>query len=245
MTSPRTDAAAGTDVDASRALVTAATQRLLGDTITVLDADWRAPSKLPGWSRGHVATHLARQADALSRLVRGALSGRPEPMYASPEHRDAEIESGAQRSGLELQVDLDTAAEALTESFDRVAQQGGWEATTELRGGDQVPLSMLPTARLSEVVLHHVDLDVGFSVGDIDQQTAERLLQWCAFRLRKRADFPELLLLSDSGFQQPAGSAGDAVTVQGTSADLLGWVTGRTGSEALTGADRVELPPFG
>lgn len=206
--SAQTDAAAGTDPDALRALVTSATQRLLGDTITVSDADWRAPSRLPGWSRAHVATHLARQADALSRLVQGALSGRPEPMYASPEQRDLEIEAGAGRSGLDLQVDLDTAAEALTDNFDKVAQQSAWQATAELRGGDQVPLSMLPLARLSEVVLHHVDLDLGLHPSHVDQQTAERLLQWCAFRLRRRADFPQLLLLSDSGFQQPVGSAG-------------------------------------
>ena len=40
-----------------RRLVRTATQRLLGDTILVTDDQWRAPSRLPDWTRGHVATH--------------------------------------------------------------------------------------------------------------------------------------------------------------------------------------------
>ena len=42
-----------------------ATQRLLGDTIGMDEDQWRAPSLLPGWTRAHVAVHLARGADAL------------------------------------------------------------------------------------------------------------------------------------------------------------------------------------
>lgn len=49
-----------------------ATTVLLRDTISVTDDQWRGgPSRLPGWSRGHVATHLARNADAFTRLVNG------------------------------------------------------------------------------------------------------------------------------------------------------------------------------
>lgn len=34
-----------------RKRVQEATQRLLGDTIGISDADWNGPSRLPGWSR--------------------------------------------------------------------------------------------------------------------------------------------------------------------------------------------------
>ena len=113
---------AAEELDRLRGLVTTATQRLLGDTIAVSDEDWNAPSRLPEWSRGHVATHLARQADALSRLTEWARTGERQEMYASPEQRTAEIEEGAGRSGLELQIDLDTSAERLTEAFDALDQ---------------------------------------------------------------------------------------------------------------------------
>mgnify|MGYP003622708592 CR=1 FL=1 len=46
-----------------RKRVQEATQRLLGDTIGISDDDWNGPSGLPGWSRAHVAAHLAANAD--------------------------------------------------------------------------------------------------------------------------------------------------------------------------------------
>ncbi|HEX5383496.1 MAG TPA: maleylpyruvate isomerase N-terminal domain-containing protein, partial [Propionibacteriaceae bacterium] len=59
---------ATTQLETLRSLVRTATQRLLGDTILVTDEQWRAPSRLPEWTRGHVATHIARHADAICRL---------------------------------------------------------------------------------------------------------------------------------------------------------------------------------
>ena len=69
------DGAAG-QLETLRGLVNAATSRLLGDTIAVGDEDWPAPSRLPGWSRGHVASHIARQADGMVRLTEWARSGQ-------------------------------------------------------------------------------------------------------------------------------------------------------------------------
>ena len=45
---------ATTQLETLRHLVSTATQRLLGDTILVTDEQWRAPSRLPDWTRGHV-----------------------------------------------------------------------------------------------------------------------------------------------------------------------------------------------
>ena len=65
-----------------------------------------------------------------------------------------------------------------------------WDAIVEMRGGLQVPARLLPLARLLEVAIHHVDLDIGYEISDIDSQTAEWLLEWCSFRLRNRVEFP-------------------------------------------------------
>ena len=67
---------AASQVETLRGLVNGATQRLLGDTIRVSDEDWRGPSRLPGWTRGHVASHIARHADGMVRLTEWARSGR-------------------------------------------------------------------------------------------------------------------------------------------------------------------------
>src|ERR687895_2058767 len=126
---------AGTQLETLRGLVTTATQRLLGDTIAVSDEDWRRPSRLPDWSRGHVATHIARQADGLVRLTEWARTGERQDMYASAEQRAAEIEEGSGRTGLELEIDLDTSAGRLGNAFDAIDAAGGWDAGVELRGG--------------------------------------------------------------------------------------------------------------
>jgi maleylpyruvate isomerase len=238
-TSPAT-----TQLDTLRGLVRTATQRLLGDTILVADEQWRAPSRLPDWTRGHVATHIARHADGLYRLTEWALTGERRDMYPSPEHRASEIEAGAGRSGLELQIDLDTSAGRLSSAFEELDVADAWDAVVEMRGGLQVPARLLPLARLLEVAIHHVDLDVGYEITDIDTQTAEWLLEWCAFRLRNREDFPRLHLTSDSGFTITVGSIGNPVAVSGDSAKLLGWLMGRTNASAITGGGELQLPPF-
>ena len=43
-----------------------ATARYLEALTELSDDDVRAPSLLPGWTRGHVITHVARNADALA-----------------------------------------------------------------------------------------------------------------------------------------------------------------------------------
>lgn len=237
-----TDTAA-TQLETLRGLVTTATQRLLGDTIAVGDEDWRAPSRLPGWSRGHVAAHIARQADGLVRLTEWARSGQRQDMYASAEQREADIESGSGRSGLELQIDLDTSAGRLDEAFDTL-DESAWEAVVQLRGGTQVPTRLLPLTRLLEVVIHHVDLDVGYEISAVEASTAEWLLEWCAFRLRDRDEFPRLDLTSDSGFTISLGSAGAPIAISGTSANLLGWLMTRVDGSAVRGDDGLQLPAF-
>jgi maleylpyruvate isomerase len=233
-----------TQLETLRGLVTTATQRLLGDTILVADEQWRAPSRLPDWTRGHVATHIARHADALVRLVQWARTGERQDMYPSPEHRAREIEGGSPRSGLDLQIDLDTSAEHLSAAFDDLDGASAWDAVVEMGGGMKVPARLLPLARLLEVVIHHVDLDIGYEITDIDTQTAEWLLEWCAFRLRERHGFPTLQLTSDTGFTTTVGSSGEPIAVSGGSTYLLGWLMGRTDASALTGAAGLQLPAY-
>ena len=234
-----------------RTLLTAATQRLLGSTIVVTEEQWAAPSRLPGWSRAHVATHVARQADGFVRLVEGATSGVRRSMYSSPEARNAEIEDGAGRSGLELQTDLDTSAERLAEAFeglDRVQADEprggstGWSASVELRGGLVVPARLLPLGRLFEVELHHVDLDAGLDIEQIEPEVAEWLMEWIAFRARARDEFPRVELHADSGFSTTVGQVGDGLVVHGPAPALVGWLTNRLDPDQVRGTRGLRLP---
>ncbi|MFF9641495.1 maleylpyruvate isomerase N-terminal domain-containing protein [Kitasatospora aureofaciens] len=70
------------DPAAELARIHAATGLLLRTAARLCDADARAPSLLPGWSRGHVLTHLARNADG-PRPPHGAAAG---PAGPGPRH---------------------------------------------------------------------------------------------------------------------------------------------------------------
>jgi maleylpyruvate isomerase len=242
MTAPASSAT--TQLEPLRGLVRTATQRLLGDTILVTDEQWRAPSRLPDWTRGHVATHVARHGDALIRLTQWARTGERQDMYPSSEHRASEIEAGSGRSGLDLQIDLDNSAGRLDAAFEELDGANAWDVVVEMRGGLNVPARLLPLARLLEVVIHHVDLDIGYEITDIDPPTAEWLLEWCAFRLGHRDDWPKLQLTSDTGFMTTVGSAGEPVAVSGSSAHLLGWLMGRTDASSLAGTGELQLPAY-
>ena len=85
---------------------------------------------------------------------------------------------------------------------------------------------------------------VGYEIADIEPATAEWLLEWCAFRLRDRDDFPRLDLTSDSGFSISLGSAGEPIAIGGTSANLLGWLMSRVDASAVRGDDGLQLPAF-
>ena len=64
-----------------------ATEALLRTADGLDDRAVAGPSLLPGWTRGHVLTHVARNADAMTNLLTWARTGVETPAYASPEAR--------------------------------------------------------------------------------------------------------------------------------------------------------------
>lgn len=220
-----------------RRLKMAATKRLLGDTIAISDSDWLGPTTLPGWTRAHVATHLARNADVLRRYVT-RLASRPEL------ERDdivQDLEAGSRRSPLELQIDLDTSSGLLNDAFDQLTPEK-W--ATPLHGSlDGLTASDLPMLRLNEVVLHHVDLDCGFVFGDIDVKVAELLLSWNLYRRVDLVTGPGIALITSTGNVHRVGSGPGVSEVSGSDANLLGWLTGRLPRTAVSGADHVSIGP--
>ncbi|MEU8615746.1 maleylpyruvate isomerase N-terminal domain-containing protein, partial [Actinoplanes sp. NPDC048791] len=61
-----------------------ATERLIRTAEGLEDSAMSAPSALPGWTVGHVLTHVARNADAYTNLLTWARTGVETPAYASP-----------------------------------------------------------------------------------------------------------------------------------------------------------------
>jgi maleylpyruvate isomerase len=142
-----------------------ATQRLLATVDTFGDTDIQQPSLLPGWSRGHVLTHLARGAEALSNLLTEARTGVPTPAYASREARDAAIEAGARRGAKELRADVTSGAATFGEAVSAMPDHA-WQVTVHVLGYASFPAPQILTRRLVELELHHTDLGAGYTPAD-------------------------------------------------------------------------------
>lgn len=241
-----TDSAAPPGPEALVAEVDHATERLIRTASLLSDAAVRQPSALPGWTRGHVLTHLARQADSLVNLLTWARTGVETPQYASPERREADIAAGAARDTRSQVRDLvDSAARLVAATATMTPEM--WATTVRWRGGAERPASGIPWARLQEVEIHHADLDAGYSTADSPPWFTERLLRDLAASFTERAGVtPMLVRPGNSDIEHRIGTAVPDVTVDGPAHVLTAWLTGRTDGTGLTvappGATLPTLP---
>ncbi|MEU1009242.1 maleylpyruvate isomerase family mycothiol-dependent enzyme [Streptomyces sp. NPDC005890] len=220
------------------ACVRQATERLLTAVAKMDNASLAEPSRLPGWSRGHVLAHLARNADALVNVLQG------RPMYVSAESRDADIERDAARPVEVQAADLRESAARFQAAGDEPAD---WTRTVELRNGVTDSASRVPFRRWVEVELHHVDLGVGYELEDLPAEFLERETDFLADRFSGHSDVPATRL-TDGTRGWSTGRAADKpeITVTGRPADLVGWLAGRRDGAALEvrGGTLPKLPPL-
>jgi maleylpyruvate isomerase len=216
-----------------------ATDRLLASLDRLTEADVRGPSLLPGWSRAHVLTHVARNADGLAVLARNARTGADLPMY--PDDRDAAIEAGARRGLGDLRLDVTDSAERLLESFAGFPAEA-LDREVHLRSGASAYGWEIPVIRVREVEIHHVDLDAGYTPDDWSPGFAARTLDQLAGFFRDSRDCPVgVLQATDAEGRWEVASSGP--TLAGPRSALVGWLTGRTAGDGLTLEPPGELPP--
>nr|QLJ97135.1 maleylpyruvate isomerase family mycothiol-dependent enzyme [Micromonospora carbonacea] len=215
--------------------------RLLRTAAALDDADIAAPSVLPGWSRGHVLTHLARNADGFVNLLTSARTGERIPMYASAAARTADIAAGASRPPAAHLDDLRRSAERFAEAVAAMPVQA-WAATVETRRGPW-PAATLVWGRLREVEVHHVDLAAGYGPADWPEAFAQRLLHEVTTDLASRGDAPAMVLRFDgSHHAQVVGDPAGAPTVTGPAHGLAAWLIGRGGADTLLVTPDGPLP---
>ncbi|MFD7131503.1 maleylpyruvate isomerase family mycothiol-dependent enzyme [Streptomyces sp. NPDC059894] len=215
-----------------------ATERLLTAVAELDNAAVTESSRLPGWSRGHVLAHLARNADALVNVLQG------RPMYASEETRETDIERDAPRP---LRVQLADIRDSTARFLEAGAAPADWSRTVELRGGITDSAARVPFRRWIEVELHHVDLGIGHELEDLSAEFTEREIDLLAQRFTGHPDVPPTRLTDGTHAWYTGREAGvPEVTVTGPRADLLGWLAGRRDGSALAvdGGPLPALPPL-
>jgi len=198
-----------------------------------------APSPLPGWTVGHVLTHVARNADAYTNLLTWARTGVETPAYPTATARAEGIEAGAGRPLDEQIEDIRTAHERFADAAAAMPAEA-W--TFHLPSTGQ-SAAAVPWARLREVEVHHVDLGAGYSPADWPDAFALRLLREIVLNI---ADTAPAMTLNPNGLDHPltigAPDAADAPVVAGPTRSIAAWLAGRGDGADLTVSPDGELP---
>lgn len=224
------------------AAIEVSTDLVLASLASLTEPQLREPSSLPGWSRAHVVTHLARSAEALVRVMDWAATGVEQQPYPSAESRDEDIQAGGRRSGPELAADLGAAAAAF-EQRARTLPAAAWDTEVQPRGEPLTPTRLL-MVRLRELEIHHVDLAAGYHVDDIPEWVATWVLDDVIATFAKRSEpLAVRLVATDVDLERELGTGGPLV--EGPLAGLVGWLSGRGSAEMLsvTGAEEVPDVP--
>ncbi|MEI7546624.1 MAG: maleylpyruvate isomerase N-terminal domain-containing protein, partial [Actinomycetota bacterium] len=98
------------ELDRDIAGATVAHAVLVSSLAGLTDVDVTQPSLLPGWTVGHVLTHIARNADSHVRMLHAANRGEIGAQYPGGGiQRTGDIEAGAVRPATEQVADVAVA----------------------------------------------------------------------------------------------------------------------------------------
>ncbi|MEO5877256.1 MAG: maleylpyruvate isomerase family mycothiol-dependent enzyme [Streptosporangiaceae bacterium] len=217
--------------------VTASDSRLAATLARLTDAGQRAPSLLPGWSRGHVTAHIARNADSCWRLLEWARTGIEHAQYRDQEGREAEIEAGSGGSAKVLGEAVRAAAARLRDQA-LTLPAASWEAPVRALGGWPHPAWYTLYRRWREVEMHHVDLGTGYVPSPA--YTRWELTESFGALARLGGSTVSLVEVTDLELTFGFRPGGPILTGPGTA--VLGWLTGRTDDFAETTAPSWPLP---
>lgn len=238
------------DPERLREQIGQATSRLTAGVAGLTDNQAAAPSQLPGWSRGHVLTHICRNADGLRNLLIWARTGHVTPMYPSSQARAAAIEAGSGRPAAELLADLARSAAGFADEAAAVPARA-WDTMVRGVTGAEHPAWFTLLRRLSEVEIHHVDLGTGYGPADWPAPFVADGLERVIGQFATRDDVPACVLeVTETGQRawlgpRTADREPLAVTVTGPGCWLLAWLTGRDHGRALAVGPAAAREPAG
>jgi maleylpyruvate isomerase len=138
-----------------------------GDSLAGIDdATVARPSRMPGWTVGHVLTHLARQADSFVRMLEGAAGGDIVDQYEGGfDGRAADIEAGAGRPAGEQVADVADSIAQLEATWEKTPDEVWARGFARTTRGELVACADLPFRRWREVEVRHTDLGLDLDLG--------------------------------------------------------------------------------
>lgn len=149
------------EIDQHVAGASSAHQRLLTaldppEGVGLTDDMVSRPSRLPGWTVGHVLAHLALNAESFVSVIEAAERGECVRQYTSQETRDDDIERASRRSASEHVAALRGAVYRLEGTWSGARE--AWTGAGLTIGGERLPVVEIPMRRWREVEVHMADL---------------------------------------------------------------------------------------
>lgn len=187
-------------LDAQVAGCAASHQRLLASLDSLSDEQCRQPSLLKDWTRGHLLSHLARNAESHARLFAAATRGEEFEQYpGGSATRVSEIEAGAGRSARELVAEVRVSIYQLEAAWaSATATTWAGHGIKSHADGGRVPIKDLVLMRWCETEVHHADLDLGYTWNDWDPlyvryDLDRRMMAWKARKPMGLTSLPEVV----------------------------------------------------
>ncbi|MER7754215.1 maleylpyruvate isomerase family mycothiol-dependent enzyme [Kitasatospora sp. NPDC097643] len=221
---------------------------LLATVGTLTDRQAREPSALPGWSRGHVLTHLARSADVYRWLLTVARTGVEPGPRADADALERALREGAGRGAAELVADLRGSLALLLDEATALPADRRATLVTALAGWRHPAWFTLHRC-WRELETHHADLNLGYGTADwpadylgwaLDDTVAALAARAFPLARIEAQDLGRVWLPAPTG---PAAPAGDAPTVTGPAHLLLAWLAGRGRDARLRSDQPLPAPP--
>jgi maleylpyruvate isomerase len=201
-----------------------------------------AASALPGWSRGHVITHLARSADVYRWLLRLARTGVEPGPRADAATLGRALRVGAGRPAAELAADLRFSLDGMLEAAAEMPPDR-WPVLVSALAGWRHPAWFVLHRARRELETHHVDLAVGRTPADWPEDYVAWALDATLAALAAR-DFP-LARVEAVDLDRVWQPRSDGAAVAGPGHALLAWLSGRgEGAGLVTDAPLPAPPPW-
>lgn len=227
------------------------TRRMLAGLDHLTESDVARPSLCPGWTVGHLLTHVARSGDGLRRSIEGARRGELVPMYDSDQARSDDIEAGAGRPIDDLIGDVAESARRLEESWSKL-DAADWERSFPHRVLGARPLHETPGMRWFEVEIHRVDLAGDYGPRDwpapFVAHVLEQTLDGAADRLPGGVTVELHSTDTDARWSLGPSEGVSPVVISAPSWAIAAWLVGRSGATSgeLSTVDGLlpELAPW-
>ncbi|MEY9875348.1 maleylpyruvate isomerase [Streptacidiphilus sp. MAP12-33] len=214
--------------------------RFAGAVANLTDEQAAADSALPGWSRGHVVTHVARSADVYRWLLGLARTGVEPGPRADGAFLERALREGAGRPAAALAADLRGSLDALSAEVAAMPADRWPTLVTALAGWRHPAWFVLHRAR-RELETHHTDLAVGYPSADWPEDYVRWALEGTLTGLATRGFPLARVQAPDLGRVWELAPEGATVTAPGHA--VLAWLAGRATGAPLTTDGPVPTPP--